>query len=106
MAMSPMMGSPLDSPETDTRPGVSRPSNMTPEEGPTGGASESGEGRVSQVLMRVHGLEEQMDQLASTYPGAAPALRKAKAALRDAAKQIVASGSGPGQETPNPRMLG
>lgn len=109
MAMSPMAGSPLESPDTDTRPGVSRPSSMLGDESraePDTGNEDTPDRRVSEVLVRVHSLETQMEALASTYPAAAPNLRKAVKALRDAAKQIVATGSGSGQETPNPRMLG
>lgn len=107
MAMNPMGGSPLESPDADPRPGVARPSQLLGDEDRAGSSEDSSPDRqVSQVLVRVHGLEQQMETLASTYPSAAPDLRKAVKSLRDAAKKIVATGSGSAQETPNPRMLG
>ena len=51
-------------------------------------------------------METKIDQLAQSYPGAAPDLRKVKDSLRKALQKIVATGGGPGQETPSPRMLG
>jgi hypothetical protein len=107
MAMSPMMGSPLQSPDTDTRPGVARPSSMLgpdSSDSKEGASEDSPDRRISEVLMRVHSIETQMEALASSYPAAQPNLEKAVKALREASKQIVATGSG--QEAPNPRMLG
>jgi len=97
---------PLQSPETDTSPGVARPSSLLGDESKPDASESNPERQVSQVMVRMQQLDRQIDQLASTYPAAAPNLRKAQKALRDAAGQIVATGSGSQQETPNPRMLG
>lgn len=109
MALGPTMGSPLASPDTDASPGVARPSQMLSDRGDSGAQpseDSSPQRSMSAVLVRVHKLEEDLDQLSSSYPAAAPDLRKAVKSLRDAAKKIVATGSGSAQENPSPRMLG
>lgn len=108
MAMSPTMGSPLESPDTDTQPGVARPSQLlatSPGSSPDDDNPEPNR-QMTQVISRVRQMEDQIEQLAASYPGAAPDLRKVKDTLRKALQKIVATGGGPGQETPSPRMLG
>lgn len=104
------MGSPLDSPDADSTPGVARPSQLIAESSQPGSSPDeetpNPNRQITQVITRVHQMETQIDQLASSFPGAAPDLRKVKDSLRKALQKIVATGGGPGQETPSPRMLG
>ena len=104
------MGSPLQSPETDSSPGVARPSQLVGQSSQPGSSPDEEtpdpNRQMTQVIQRVHDMETKIDQLAQSYPGAAPDLRKVKDSLRKALQKIVATGGGPGQETPSPRMLG
>lgn len=105
------MGAPLQSPDGGAEPGVARPSQLLGDGANAGGSSSPDEDstqqnrQVSQALVRTKDLMDKLEQLATTYPAAAPEIRKAVSAIKDAAKKIVATGSG-GQENPSPRMLG
>lgn len=104
-----MMGNPLESPENAEQPGVARPSSLLDRDRSTPDSDSDGPNpnkQLTQVISRVRDMETQIEQLASSYPGAAPNLRKVVDQLRKALQQIVATGGGPGQETPSPRMLG
>lgn len=109
MALEGSQGSPLASPENTGTPGVARPSDLVDSD-QKGNAADTGvpnpDRQLTQVISKIRQMETDLEGLASAYPGAAPNLRKVTDFLRRALTQIVATGSGPGQETPSPRMLG
>lgn len=51
-------------------------------------------------------MDNRLQELAKSYPAAAPDIRKASEQIRKVLQKIVASGNVPGQEPPAPRMVG
>lgn len=106
MPVGATIGSPLESPENPESPGVARPSQLLDSSSREPDSSQLGDPtqQLNQVLIRVRKMQTDLEQLAKSYPAASTKLGEANKNLLDAIRQIAASG--PGQETPSPRMLG